>query len=210
MDELLITAIGFTVGVSSQNMNGARIRCQQTGEFHFLTFSCYRRRAYLSIVAAMELFEHALERVRRRYYFAVAGYVVMPEHVHLLVNEPQRAQLSKAIQALKLSISLRSRERPFWQAHYYDFNISSHNKFVEKLRYIHRNPVARGLVARPEDWPWSSFRHYATGYEGRVEIESERTTFRRGNQLPEGVRFKQCERLCLPTEAAKDAAWMGQ
>ena len=111
-------------------MNGARIRYQQTGEFHFLTFSCYRRRAYLSIVAAMELFEDALERVRRRYYFAVAGYVVMPEHVHLLVNEPQRALLSKAIQALKLSVSLRSRERPFWQAHYYDFNISSHNKFV--------------------------------------------------------------------------------
>jgi putative transposase len=209
MDGLLITAIGFTVGVSSQNMNGARIRYQQTGEFHFLTFSCYRRRAYLSIVAAMELFEDALERVRRRYYFAVAGYVVMPEHVHLLVNEPQRAQLSKTIQALKLSVSLRSRERPFWQAHYYDFNISSHNKFVEKLRYIHRNPVARGLVARPEDWPWSSFRHYATGYEGRVEIESERTAFRRGNQLPEGVRFKQCQRSCLPTQAAKNAAWMG-
>jgi len=58
------------------------------GEFHFLTFSCYRRRPYLSTVAAMELFEDALERVRLRYLFAVAGYVVMPEHVHLLVNEP--------------------------------------------------------------------------------------------------------------------------
>ncbi len=71
----------------------------------------------------MELFEDALERVRLRYLFAVAGYVVMPEHVHLLINEPQRALLSKAIQALKLSVSMRSRERPFWQAHYYDFNV---------------------------------------------------------------------------------------
>jgi len=83
-------------------MKGDRIRYQQTGEFHFLTFSCYRRRPYLSTVAAMELFEDALERARRRYLFVVAGYVVMPEHVHLLVNEPRRGVLSRAIQALKL------------------------------------------------------------------------------------------------------------
>ncbi|HEY1209216.1 MAG TPA: transposase [Terracidiphilus sp.] len=140
-------------------MKGERIRNQQTGEFHFLTFSCFRRRAYLSSGTAMELFEDALERVRLRYLFAVAGYVVMPEHVHLLVNEPGRGLLSRTVQALKLSVSMRRRERPFWQAHYYDFNISTHEKFVEKLRYIHRNPVRRGLVEKPEDWKWSSFRH---------------------------------------------------
>ena len=139
----------------------------------------------------MELFEDALERVRRRYLFAVAGYVVMPEHVHLLVNEPQRALLSKAIQALKLSVSMRGRERPFWQAHYYDFNVSSHAKFVEKLRYIHRNPVVRGLVAKPEDWKWSSYRHYQTGMRGTVEIESEWTARQRGWQLPEWMRYRR-------------------
>jgi putative transposase len=80
----------------------------------------------------MELFEDALERVRRRYLFAVTGYVVMPEHVHLLVNEPRRGLLSRAIQALKLSVSMRSQQRPFWQAHYYDFNVSAHAKFVEE------------------------------------------------------------------------------
>jgi putative transposase len=122
--------------VSSQGMKGERIRYQQTGEFHFLTFSCFRRRTYLSTVAAMKLFEDALERIRLRYFFAVAGYVVMPEHVHLLVNEPQGGLLSRTVQALKLSVSMRRRERPFWQAHYYDFNISTHEKFVEKLRYI--------------------------------------------------------------------------
>ena len=141
-----------SVGVSSQCMKGERIRYQQTGEFHFLTFSCFRRRTYLSSGAAMELFEDALERVRLRYFFVVAGYVVMPEHVHLLVNEPRRGLLSRSAQALKLSVSMRSRERPFWQAHYYDFNVSAQAKFVEKLRYIHRNLVGRGLVAKPEDW----------------------------------------------------------
>jgi len=93
-------------------MKGKRIRHQQTGEFHFLTFSCYRRRAYLSAAAAMDLFEDALERVHHRYLFVVAGYVVMPEHVHLLVNEPRHALLSRAIQALKLSVAMRSRQGP--------------------------------------------------------------------------------------------------
>ena len=58
---------------------------------------------------------------------------------------------------------------------YYDFNVWSHRKFIEKLRYIHRNPVERGLVAGPEQWAWSSFRHYLTGDRGPVEIESHWT-----------------------------------
>jgi putative transposase len=179
-------------------MKGARIRYQQTGEFHFITFSCYRRRAYLSASAAMDLFEDALERARRRYLLAVAGYVAMPEHVHLLVGEPRRALLSRAVQALKLSVSMRSRERPFWQAHYYDFNVSTHEKFVEKLRYIHRNPVRRGLVVKAEDWKWSSYRHYQTGMRGIVEIESEWTARERGWQLPEWMRDRRSDSSISP------------
>jgi putative transposase len=185
-------------------MKGKRIRYQQTGEFHFLTFSCYRRQAYLSAVAAMELFEDALERVRRRYLFAVAGYVVMPEHVHLPVNEPRRAPLSRAIQALKLSVSMRSRERPFWQAHYYDFNVSAHDKFVEKLRYIHRNQVRRGLVAKPEDWKWSSFGHYQTGMRGIVEIESEWTAREGAGNCRSGCATG---RRALPPRSPKARDW---
>ena len=62
---------------------------------------------------------------------------------------------------------------------YYDFNVFSQRKMVEKLRYMHRNPVRRGLAERPEEWPWSSFRHYATGEESTVEIESEWTVRKR-------------------------------
>ena len=110
----------------------------------------------------------------------------MPEHVHLLVNEPSKATLGKAIQALKLSIAVRRRERPFWLANYHDFNVWTAKKEREKLKYLHRNPVARGLVAKPEDWRWSSFRHYATGVAGTVEIESSWTTWGRehGGHLP--------------------------
>jgi putative transposase len=154
-------------------------RYQQAGDLHFLTFSCYHRLPYFNHLGSRSLFESALERIRRRNQFVVIGYVVMPEHVHLLVSEPKLGTLALGIQALKLSVSVRERQRPFWQARYYDFNVFSAAKHTEKLRYMHRNPVVRGLVSKPEDWPWSSFRHYATGHEGTVEIESFWTASRR-------------------------------
>ncbi len=172
-------------------MTKSLVRYQHTDQFHFLTLSCYRREPLLNNERACVIFEQELESVRKRYEFVIAGYVAMPEHVNLLVNEPQRVPLSKAIQALKLSVSMRSRERPFWQAHYYDFNVSTHKKFVEKLRYIHRNPVRRGFVARPEDRKWSSYRHCKTGMHGTVEIESEWTAQQRGRQQPEWMRHRQ-------------------
>jgi putative transposase len=117
----------------------------------------------------------------------------MPEHFHLLVSEPQERPLSTAMQALKLGFSRRvlaeqqrrvpqvSRfSRPgssfehspqhIWQPRYYDFNGCTPQKQVEKLRYMHRNPVKRGLVESPELWPWSSFRSYAYQEEGVVRV----------------------------------------
>jgi putative transposase len=155
------------------------VRYQQCGCFHFISFTCYHRLQHLGSPAARELFERSLEVMRIRYDFVVCGYVVMPDHVHLLVSEPKKAALSKAIQALKLSVSVQSKERPFWQPRYYDFNVHNEEKRVEKLRYMHRNPVKRGLVEKPEQWKWSSFRHYATGEMGTVEIESFWTGARR-------------------------------
>jgi len=87
-----------------------------------------------------------------------------------------------ALQMLKQTASQQLRlgsTHPFWQPRYYDFNVWSERKRVEKLRYLHRNPVTRGLVAAPEDWAWSSFRHYLTGEASVVEIESRWTAMRR-------------------------------
>jgi len=166
-------------------MENKLVRYQQSGHFHFVTFSCYQRRPYFRSRAGRELFEHSLEKIRIRYGVTIFGYVVMPEHVHLLVDEPKKAILAKAIQALKLSVSVQQERQPFWQARYYDFNVFTHRKFVEKLRYIHRNPVTRGLVAAPQDWLWSSFRHFAYGETGRVEIESQWTFDRRNRAAAE-------------------------
>jgi putative transposase len=149
------------------------VRYQEADDLHFVTFSCSQRRPILGTPTARNIFEHSLETMRLRYQFIVLGYVVMPEHVHLLVSEPSKTSLSNAIQALKLSVAVRRSERPFWQARYYDFNVFTDRKRVEKLKYMHRNPVARGLVEEPEQWAWSSFRHYSMGEIGTVRIESQ-------------------------------------
>jgi putative transposase len=88
----------------------------------------------------------------------------------------------------------------FWQKRYYDFNIRNHAQFVEKLRYIHRNPVKRGLCERAEDWEWSSFRRYATGCDGRVEIECEWTARKR-----ERAAGRLCPAVELPHSSQKTA-----
>jgi putative transposase len=182
------------------------VRYQEQRCLHFITFSCYQRMKLLDSPGARDTFEQELERVRRWYGSFVTGYVVMPEHVHLLISEPERGKLSLVIQMLK-QITARqlksSGQRRFWQVRYYDFPVWSEAKRVEKLRYIHRNPVTRGLVQRPENWRWSSFTHYATGVEGAVEIESQWTARKR-------------ERLGMPltfAEAhppAQNAGRMGQ
>ena len=148
------------------------------GHLHFLTFSCYRRRPLLKTARSRDAFMRELRRVRDETGFRLIGYVVMPEHVHLLISEPERRSLALALQMLKQTVSQKlggGSRTPFWQPRYYDFNVWSERKRVEKLRYPHRNPVKRGLVVAPEDWAWSSLRHYATGEDGPVEIESQWT-----------------------------------
>jgi putative transposase len=158
------------------------MRYQQTRDLHSFTFSCFHRLPLLNTPQTRDVFLKTLEQSRRWYGCYVVGYVVMPEHVHLLISEPARSRLAVALQMLKLAVSQKLRgasPHPFWQPRYCDFNVWSERKRVEKLRYLHRNPVNRGLLAAPEDWAWSSFRHYLTGEESIVEIESRWTAQKR-------------------------------
>lgn len=171
------------------------IRYYGASDQHFITCSCYQRRKLLTSPAAKDVFEHVLEEVRRRFGFYIRGYVVMPEHFHMLISEPERGDPSKVMQVLKQRVArqLLARWRRvdvrqadlfrggrlvelgldhFWQKRFYDFNVYTGTKEREKLRYMHRNPVTRGLVASPDQWCWSSFLHHKTGVEGTVEIES--------------------------------------
>jgi putative transposase len=138
------------------------IRYQRTGDLHFITFSCARKRNLLGTLEARNLFVEILEQTRQKYLFHINGYVVMPNHVHLLISEPETASLSLAIQILKQRFSRTRTEDYVWEPRYYDFNVFTNRKRIEKLRYIHRNPVTRGLVAEPGEWQWSSYQAYST------------------------------------------------
>jgi putative transposase len=151
-------------------MPSALTRYQREGHDHFITFSCHERKPYLATPAARNTFLDSLELARKRHRFEVLGYVVMPEHVHLLLSEPPDGPLATALLSIKLSVSKRLTQRPFWTARYYDFNVFTHNKRVEKLKYMHRNPIARGLVDNPEDWPWSTYSSYKSNTPTPVQI----------------------------------------
>ncbi len=113
----------------------------------------------------------------------------MPEHIHLLITEPEVGTPSTVMQVLKQRTARalspkRKRRDPrqnelfgetperasFWRGRFYDFNVWTKKKRLEKLRYMHRNPVKRGLVAKPEDWRWSSYRFYFLGERGLVLV----------------------------------------
>jgi len=116
----------------------------------------------------------------------------MPEHVHLLLSEPAKGTPSTVLQMLKQRVSRKLRKKmsgchmaqgslpsaeiaenfpQFWQARFYDFNVYSDKKRREKLDYMHRNPVTRRLVRRPQDWPWSSYLFYEKGEVGLIPID---------------------------------------
>jgi putative transposase len=143
---------------------------------------------------ARNLLVKVLAEVRKRYEFALIGYVVMPEHVHLLIGEPKKGGPSKVIQALKQTVSRRLRNKSrkknlpnrmrlgfavaekcphLWQRRFYDFNLWNPKKKMEKLVYMHFNPVKRGLVKDPKDWVWRSYGFYEGRNDGWLKIDWE-------------------------------------
>ena len=165
-----------------------------SGYLHFITSSCYQRRPLLGTPHRRDLFLETLKQVRRRYYFIVVGYVVMPEHFHLLISEPERGNPSTVMQVLKQRFArkvirsmrnsrLSAQEKLWedaslepdriWQRRFYDFVVWNPHQRAEKLNYMHQNPVKRGLVREPGHWAWSSYRHYTHGEAGTVLVNEQ-------------------------------------
>jgi putative transposase len=165
-------------------------RFHNTGQRHFTpgsspelpkACSCYRRQP-----RRRDYFLKVFEEVRQKYDLVVWGYVVMPEHFHILIKRagerkcrPRDAGVEQRVsrdcrKKKKTADQMKLWESPpvraFWQPRSHDFNVFTQRKHVEKLRYMHRNPVKRGMVRSPELWRWSSFRYYRLGEEGPVKI----------------------------------------
>ncbi len=135
-------------------------------------------RKALLVASRRDLFLKIFEQVRQKYEFPVIGYVAMPEYFHLLIGEPDDGNVAVAMQVLKQRVSRqclargRSRCRKTLVPRRSGIpalmisTFSRRRKSLEKLDYIHWNPVKRGLVASPEQWRWSSDRYYSLGEEG--------------------------------------------
>jgi putative transposase len=166
------------------------------GHAHFLTYSCYQRLPLLSKDRTCEWVVEAMQVARRKFDFDLWAFVLMPEHVHVLLRPRQeRYQLSRILAALKRPVSSRAKEYlvaldnrlwlkkltvvengsrvfRFWQAGGgYDKNLWNDRAILEVIDYIHANPVRRGLVERPTDWYWSSARFWAGDYSGPLEMD---------------------------------------
>jgi len=141
-------------------------------DLHFITGSCYRRQPQLGTAKRRDLFLRILEQTRRKYRFVVHGYVLMAKHFHLLITEPEVGDPSVVMKVVKQRFARRlnqSHKRtssaqtelwgatpdPLWQKRFYDFNVWSEPKRIEKLRYMHRNP---GSPASPVLACWGGSR----------------------------------------------------
>ena len=158
-----------------------RKRFDTPGEARFLTFSCYRNLPLFQNDANKDVFVQALRDTQQKMKFAFFAWVVMPEHVHLLLTpELPEYPVSAILKSLKQRVSKRivsrwiqlgapilgritdSRAvRRFWQrGGGYDRNLISEQQVIQKAGYIHLNPIRRGLLKLPHEWRWSSAGFY--------------------------------------------------
>ncbi|MBI4962929.1 MAG: transposase [Desulfomonile tiedjei] len=160
----------------------------EPGHVHFVTFSCFKRRRLLDDDHAKSIVTGNLARQLAKRESRCFGFVVMPDHVHALLWFPSNGVLSDLIKWWKQRSSFEIKQLlegrtqryadaidlrdPVWQPRYYDFNVYSEEKLLEKLEYMHSNPVKAGFVDVPCDWEFSSARFYATGELVGVPIRS--------------------------------------
>jgi len=168
----------------------------EPGHAHALTFSCFRRQPFLSRDRSRLWAVEAIRAACTGHRFRLWAYVLMPEHVHLLVCPADaRYSTSTFLKSLKRPVTLMAlayvrRHAPtfiermtdrqpngkiarrFWQrGRGYDRNVWEPRYVWELVDYIHANPVRRGLCERPEDWPWSSASDYLGGPPGLLAID---------------------------------------
>ncbi len=166
-------------------------RWEVPGDIRFITFSCQRRLPLLGNPAIRDVFARSLDAARRRHGFSLYAWVVMPEHVHLLVRPRSDQRLDAVLRGIKTSVAKRVVARwrelhapilreittrrgtvRFWQkGGGFDRNVRDGSEFCREVHYIHRNPVERERVAQPQEWHWSSVRWWMGHKGGEVECD---------------------------------------
>ncbi|MEM1423742.1 MAG: transposase [Planctomycetota bacterium] len=159
----------------------------------FLTWSCWQRMQLLRTPEIRDALIESIAGARKKHEFALSAWVIMPEHVHMLIvpkadgaktgevlrtiKEPFARRVLKRWRELDAPVLTKLSDRHgrahVWQrGGGYDRTLRTREELDEKIRYVHENPVRRGLVEHPEDWAWSSARWYAGDREGAIEIDT--------------------------------------
>lgn len=166
------------------------------GHAHELTFTCFHGLPLLSRERTRQWLVDAIDRARTLHDYSLWAYVIMPDHVHLLIRpNKQEYQIAGILKSIKQSVSRKAiaylcRDAPNWLMHIavhspgkpvtyrfwqrgggYDRNIIQSQTLLNALDYIHANPVRRGLVSRPDDWVWSSAGWYGGGRNEKLSID---------------------------------------
>ncbi len=140
------------------------------GTARLVTFNCYRNLPSLNNNRAREIVVEHLNRARTKHKFKILAYVIMPNHVHLVLHPTEVMKLGMVIGEIKSrtarqwfaesKVASNSGKRVFWQSRCYDHNCRSKAAVIEKINYCHTNPVRSGLVKDQGDWNWSSYNWY--------------------------------------------------
>ena len=164
------------------------------GHAHELTFSCYKRQQFLKGDKIKNLLVESIVNGSETHNYAVLAYVIMPEHLHLMIYpRDEKYSISGILKSIKISVSrrvlirlrelnsphlkkmetrLKSPKYRFWQdGGGYDRNYFSPDEIRKQIDYIHKNPIRRGFVENAEDYRWSSAGFWLRGEEGVIAID---------------------------------------
>lgn len=142
----------------------------EEGAVYFVTSATKKKEKIFLNIKAANFFISTLQYHKYILEYNIYGYVVMPEHFHLLIQPSESYSLSKAMNFIKGTFS-RKYNKMFghkgivWQPSFYDVGMRSEGDILTRLKYMHNNPVKYGLVQDPQDYPFSSYKYYYSDYE---------------------------------------------
>jgi len=138
------------------------------GGYYHLIARGNNRLFLFEVPEGFETFRGLLKKSKQKYAWKLSHYCLMANHLHLLGQVGKGSELPRLMQFLLFEYSRWYRKKigyvgHLWQGRYKSPQIEQESYFLECGRYIERNPLRAGVVQRTEDYPWSSYRHYALG-----------------------------------------------